>query len=397
MSIKAIDRSLLRRTVDMTVTPEELEKKLAKGEQLRIKYGVDVTGPFMHIGHAVNLWLMRHFQEAGHKVVFLIGDFTTLIGDPTGKSATRKIIDRSEIDENAARFIEQVGQILLTDPEVFEIRRNSEWFGKMQVDEFLGLLSMVTHSRLIQRDMFQKRIAEGAEIYLHEMLYPILQGYDSYMLKSDMTIVGSDQLFNEIMGRFYQERLGQPPQLVLTTKITPGTDGLHKQSKSIGNYIAVNDSPRDMYGKAMSIPDRLIRQYLEVYTEVPLEEVDRICGAMESGEANPVNVKKQLAAAIVERYYGRDTAEAEAQWFSNAFSAKVVPEDIPVLSIIAGENLMATLARVAPDQSNSDLRRLLKQGAVSLNERKVPPDATALGATAGDVLKIGKRKWFRFE
>lgn len=397
MSIKAIDRSLLRRTVDMTVTPEELEKKLAKGEQLRIKYGVDVTGPFMHIGHAVNLWLMRHFQEAGHKVVFLIGDFTTLIGDPTGKSATRKIIDRSEIDENAARFIEQVRQILLTDPGVFEIRRNSEWFGKMQVDEFLGLLSMVTHSRLIQRDMFQKRIAEGAEIYLHEMLYPILQGYDSYMLKSDMTIVGSDQLFNEIMGRFYQERLGQSPQLVLTTKITPGTDGLQKQSKSIGNYIAVNESPRDMYGKAMSIPDRLIRQYLEVYTEVALEEVDRMCGAIESGEANPVIAKKRLAAAIVERYYGKDTAEAEAQWFSNAFSAKVVPDDIPVLSIIAGETVMATLARVAPDESNSELRRLLKQGAVSLNERKVPPDATTLGATAGDVLKVGKRKWFRFE
>lgn len=396
MKINPIDHTLIQRTVDQTVTPAELEKRLASGKPLRIKYGVDVTGPFMHIGHAVNLWLMRHFQECGHKVVFLIGDFTTGIGDPTGKSATRKIIDQEEIERNADRFIEQVGGILLTDPAVFEVRRNSEWFGKMQVDEFLGLLSMVTHSRLIQRDMFQKRIAEGSEIYLHEMLYPILQGYDSYMLKSDITIVGSDQLFNEIMGRFYQERLGQTPQLVLTTKITPGTDGVQKQSKSIGNYIAVNDTPREMYGKAMSIPDRLIRQYLEVYTEIPLDQVEQICDRMESGSTNPVFAKKFLAAALVQRYYDKSAADAEAEWFANAFAAKTAPDDIPVVAIIAGETLMATLLRCVPSESSSELRRLLKQGAIRLDDEKVLADASSLGAQPGSVLKVGKRKWFRF-
>lgn len=397
MNITAVDRAIIDRVLDMEMPTAGLKEALGSQRQLRIKYGVDVTGPFMHIGHAVNLWLMRHFQDAGHKVVFLIGDFTTQIGDPTGKSAMRKEIASSEIESNAQRFIEQVSKILRTDEAVFEVRRNSEWYGSMRVDEFLRLLSMITHSRLIQRDMFQKRISDGSEIHMHELLYPVLQGYDSYMLQSDLTIVGSDQLFNELMGRFYQEKLGQKPQVVLTTRITPGTDGVQKQSKSIGNYIAVNDVPRDMYGKAMSIPDQLVRQYLEVYTEISIADVDRTCRAIEAGAENPVHAKKQLAMALVERYYGREIAEEEANWFSNTFSRKVTPKDIPSIRIVPGETLMLTLQRCMPEESSSEIRRLLRQGAVRLDDNKVNDGDPILNAAVGSILKIGKRRWFKFD
>ena len=201
---RPVDLDLLGRTVDEAFTLDELRARLAEGRPLRIKYGVDVTAPFLHIGHAVNLWLMRHLQDAGHKVLFLIGDFTTRIGDPTGKNHARREIPRDEIEANAQEFIRQVALVLRTDPEVFEVRRNSEWYEKMTLDGFMSLLAMVTHARLIQRDMFQRRLQNGMDIHMHEMLYPVLQGYDSVMLESDLTIVGSDQLFNELMGRFYR-------------------------------------------------------------------------------------------------------------------------------------------------------------------------------------------------
>jgi tyrosyl-tRNA synthetase len=265
-----IDLSNLARTTDEIYSLDELRARLALNRPLRIKYGVDVTAPDLHLGHAVNVWMMRRFQEHGHKVVFLIGDFTTRIGDPTGRSLTRRLVAPEEIERNLDRFLAQVGLVLLTDPSVFEVRRNSEWFGTMELGDFLAIASLVTHSQLIKRDMFQKRIQDQAEIYIHEMLYPLLQGYDSYMLDSDLTIVGSDQLFNELMGRIMQEKHRRPPQVVLTTRITPGTDGREKQSKSLGNYIALADPPREKFGKLMSIPDSLIVPYLEVYSDVPM-------------------------------------------------------------------------------------------------------------------------------
>lgn len=291
-----VDFDSLERTIDQTFSLEEMHAKLRLKRPLRIKYGVDATAPFLHIGHAVNIWMMRELQEHGHIVVFLLGDFTTRIGDPSGKSETRKVIPREEIEANADEFLRQVSHILLTDSAVFEVRRNSEWYENMRLGDFMSLLSMVTHSKLIQRDMFQKRIQKGHEIHMHEMLYPILQGYDSVMLKSDLTIVGTDQLFNELMGRFYQEKLGQTPQVVITTKITPGTDGVEKQSKSIGNYIALTDAPRDKYGKVMSIPDSLIIPYLEIYTLVPVEKVCDMEKRMESGALNPHGRKKGACA-----------------------------------------------------------------------------------------------------
>ena len=392
-----LDLGSLGRTMDDVVTMAELREKLGSGRPMRIKYGVDVTAPFLHIGHAVNLWAMRDLQERGHVVVFLVGDFTTRIGDPTGRSETRKVIDRDDIERNAERFIEQVGRVLLTDPAVFEVRRNSEWWDAMSIDELLGLLAMVTHSRLIQRDMFQQRIAAGHEIHVHELLYPILQGYDSYALASDLTIVGTDQLFNELMGRFFQERLGQAPQVVATTRITPGTDGREKQSKSLGNYVAIADPPREMFGKLMSIPDGLIRQYLEVYTVVPLDEVAAMAGEMAAGRLNPRDAKRALARAVVERYHGAEAAGAEDEWFMSTFSQRRTPDDVEVVTVPAGTTVLDALARCLPGETRSALRRLVGEGAVRLGGRKLVDPHEVLVVDGDDVLQVGKRRWFRIE
>lgn len=391
--VKEIDFDILKRSVDKYFSIEELRLKLKKGKPLLIKYGVDVTAPFLHIGHAVNLWIMRHFQECGHKVIFLIGDFTTKIGDPTGKSKKRELIPIAEIKKNAKEFIKQVSKVLLTDREVFEIKYNGSWYDKMELSKFLSLSSMVTYSRLIQRDMFQRRIEEKREIFIHEMLYPILQGYDSVELKSDLTIVGSDQLFNELMGRFYQERFGQEPQVVMTTKITPGTDGVEKQSKSLGNYIALEDSPRDKFGKVMSLPDSLIVDYLKVYTLVDLKEIDEMERSMKDGSLNPMEAKKLLAWSLVSRYHGDKVAKAEREWFKEAFSKREVPKDIPKIKVESGDTLLVVLKKCMPDRSNSFIRRLIGEGAVRLNQEKLS-DEGVFDVKPHDVLKVGKKLWF---
>jgi tyrosyl-tRNA synthetase len=387
----------LKRTAEQVFTADDFREKLESRRPLRIKYGVDVTAPFLHIGHAVNMWAMREMQEQGHKVVFLIGDFTTRIGDPTGKSKTRPKIDPERIERDAQGFIKQVGKILLTDPSVFEIRRNSEWWGPMSTGRLMELLSLVTHAKLIQRDMFQRRIAQDAEIYMHEMLYPILQGWDSYELDSDLTIVGTDQLFNELMGRFYQERMGSSPQTVITTKITPGIDGREKQSKSLGNYIAINDTPRDMFGKVMSLPDTLVVEFLEVYTLVPIEEISQMNAAMKAGELNPMEAKRVLGQALVERYYDKDTALQENEWFTEVFSRRSVPEDAPTVNVAnANATLSEILKTCMPSESSSELRRLVQYGSVRLGgEEKLTDPDQRHAVTSGDVLRVGKRRWFR--
>lgn len=377
------------RNIDSIYSLPELEKKLSSGKQLRIKYGVDVTSPFLHIGHAVNLWTMRKMQEAGHKVVFLIGDFTTRIGDPTGKSQTRKQISREDIDKNAEEFIKQVSLILLTDKNVFEIRKNSEWFDKMPLGEFLSLLSMVTHSKLIDRDMFQNRIKDQKEIFMHELLYPLLQGYDSFMLESDLTIVGSDQLFNELMGRFYQEKFGQSPQIVATTKITAGLDGKEKQSKSLNNYISIIDSPKDKFGKIMSIPDSLITDYFKVYTEVPFEEIENITNSKTAMEA-----KKLLAWNVVKLYHGAIAANDEINWFKSTFSDKEVPQDAPIV-LVSEAPIIEIVQKCLPNESKQSIRRLVESGAVKINGSKIESITEFIKLDGEKVMKVGKKHWFK--
>lgn len=384
-----------QRTTEQFFSLEEFKALLESNRQLRIKYGVDVTAPYLHTGHAVNLWMMRKLQDMGHKVIFLIGDFTTRIGDPTGKNKTRPVIPQEEIEINTEKFIEQAKMVLrFDDPNLLEIRRNSEWFDSMPTKEFLELLSMVTHARLISRDMFQKRIEFNEEIYMHEMIYPILQGFDSFALNSDLTIIGSDQLFNEMLGRFYQEKFGQKPQVIITTKITPGIDGKAKQSKSLNNYIGLGHSARDKYGLVMSIPDNLILDYMKVYTEISDEEIQE---AEKNIQSNPLYYKKRLAMEIVKRYHGTDVAIAELEWFEKTFSKKETPDEIPEIIIssnkITAKDLLIVIFK--EEKSASEIKRLVNQGAVRIESMKINDLFEEIAINNGDIVKIGKRQWFK--
>ncbi|MDE1153667.1 MAG: tyrosine--tRNA ligase [Micavibrio sp.] len=384
------------RTSDQFFSKDEFKAKLKSGKKLRIKYGVDVTAPTLHIGHAVNMWLMRYLQDLGHQVVFLIGDFTTRIGDPDGRSETRPQIPREDIERNAREFIEQAKMVLrFDDPELLEIRRNSEWLDQMKMQDFMNLLAMVTHTRLLSRDMFQKRIELHKDIHMHEIIYPVLQGYDSVAIEADMTIIGSDQLFNEMMGRFFQERMGQKQQTIITTKITPGTDGKGKQSKSVGNYIGLAHSPRDKFGRVMNIPDTLIEQYFVIYTDLPMMDI----AALKNEIAHkPRDAKMKLAEAIVARYHGKQVAAWEKEWFENTISKGNAPDDIPTLPILTPRIEALSLVSLArPGKSKSDTRRLISQGGVEINGDKLQKADETLLVQTGDILKVGKRGWFRLE
>jgi tyrosyl-tRNA synthetase len=383
------------RTTASIFTADELRALLDSGRRLRIKYGVDVTAPYLHIGHAVNLWMIRRLQDLGHTVLFLIGDFTTRIGDPTGRAKGRPVISREQIEANAERFIAQARMVLrFDDPALLEIRRNSEWYERMSTGELLELLAMVTHARLFGRDMFQERMRQGVDIHMHELIYPLLQGYDSVMLRSDLTIIGSDQLFNEMLGRFYQARFGHPPQVVLTTKITPGIDGKAKQSKSLGNYIGLAHSPRDKFGRTMRLPDALIGEYLRVYTDLPLDEV----AAIETRAAeDPMQAKLGLAREIVRRYHGPETADAERDWFIATYSARRAPEDAPELTLDTASMSVLELLRhhFGPRKSNGELRRLCAQGGVTRNGESLRDPDVCLELHDGDLFRTGRRVWFR--
>jgi len=394
-SPKAIKEVLdsFSRTTEEIFSLEELKKILSEGRQLRMKFGVDVTAPDLHIGHAVNLWMYRKLQDLGHKVIFLIGDFTTQIGDPTGKNKTRPIIPLKEIKKNAESFIKQAKLVLKNDPNLIEIRRNSEWYDKMSAKKLLSLMSMVTHNRLMTREMFRKRLQQGKEIYEHELIYPILQGYDSVMLKADLTIIGSDQLYNEMMGRFFQEKFGQTPQVIITTKITPGIDGKEKQSKSLGNYIGLNHSPREKFGRVMSIPDSLIIEYFKIYTEIPLTEISQIEKKLSS---DPMKFKLLLAKEIVKRYHGEKIADQELKWFKKTFSEKQIPKDAPVVSLGSKSASAFKILRKCfsqKEKSNSEIRRLIKQGAVKADNKIIKSSEEIISLP--NYLKVGKRNWFK--
>ncbi len=383
------------RTTDEMFAPEEFRRLLTSGRQLRIKYGIDVTAPYLHTGHAVNLWMMRALQDMGHRVIFLIGDFTTGIGDPTGRDLMRPVLPRDEITRNAEAFIEQARMVLrFDDPELLEIRRNSEWYEQMSVTELLRLFSMITHARLISRDMFQARIQQGREIHMHEMLYPVLQGHDSVVLQSDLTIIGSDQLFNEMLGRFYQERSGQAPQVIITSKITPGLDGKAKQSKSLDNYIGLGHSPREKFGRTMTLPDGLIVTYLEVYTDISLAEIARVEAQL---AADPMRAKLFLAREIVKRYHGADVADQEQEWFLETFSQRTVPSDIPEIQFVGGELSAFEVVKrfFGVRKSNSEIRRLFEQGAIAHNGQRIKQGEQMVEERQGDEWRVGKRTWFR--
>ena len=389
----SLSSEVFTRGVEDIIGADRLSALLAEGGTLKIKLGIDATAPFLHIGHATILWKLRALQVAGHKVELLLGDFTTRIGDPTGRSKTRLTISLKEIEANAKRIKEQVKTILLSNARVLEFRKNSEWFAKMGTSDFLEILSMVTRARLIERDMFKERVKRGEEIYMHEFLYPVLQGYDSVMLKSDCTIVGSDQLFNESMGRFLQEKFGSPPQAIVTLQLLPGLDGKEKMSKSSNNYIALLDSPREKFGKAMSLPDSLIIDYLTVYTDVPLPEIVTWKEKLTRGE-NPMNAKLFFAEALVKRYHGGTAAKKERDIFLSLFSKKEMPDGISPLHIAPGEydGLRLLMATGVPP-SKSEARRLLRERAVEVSGEVL--SGGTIRVKSGDVIRVGKKKFFK--
>jgi len=370
---------LLEQGVETLVTRDELMKKLTQqGRVLRVKLGCDPTAPDLHLGHSVVLRKLRQFQDLGHKAVLIIGDYTALIGDPTGENKTRPMLSEAEIDKNAKTYFEQAGKILDTSPDKLKIHRNSEWLVKMSFADVIRLASKMTVARMLERDTFEKRHKSGEPISVHEFLYTLMQGYDSVMIKADVELGGTDQTFNNLVGRDLQRDAGQEPQVVMILPILEGTDGQEKMSKSKGNYIGLNDTPKDMFGKTMSISDELMaRWYALLLGRKP--------------EGHPMEAKKTLARSLVEQYHGRAAADTAREDFEKQFSKRELNEVARVFPIAPGEyGLVELLEKVHSFKSRSDIRRVIQQGGVTLDGRKITDDKARVVVGGGEILKAGK-------
>ncbi len=373
---------------------EDLKKKLESGKKLRIKVGFDPSAPDLHLGHTVVIRKMKHFQDLGHEVVFLIGDFTGLIGDPTGKSKTRPQLTREEVQENAETYKEQVFKIL--HPEKTVIDFNSRWLGELGSEGFIRLAAKYTVARILERDDFSNRLKEGRPIAMHEILYPLCQGYDSVALDCDVELGGTDQTFNLLVGRDLMREHGQDPQVVMTLPLLEGTDGVEKMSKSLGNYIGVNEPAREIFGKVMSISDELMWKYYELCTDLTMDEIKTLKADMEQGRAHPKSVKVKLAKLIIRDFHDEAAADDAEQHFEQVFAKKELPDEIPEIKVVSGEEQLLTklIADNGLAGSGGEARRLIKQGAVSLDGEKVS-DPTIRIAFSGEpvVLKVGKRRF----
>lgn len=375
----------------------DLRKKLESGRTLRIKLGVDPTAPDLHLGHAVPLRKLRQFQDLGHQVVLIIGDFTALIGDPSGRSTTRPALTREQIDANATTYIEQAYKIL--DPARTEMRRNSEWLGKLDFEGVLRLSSQFTVARILERDDFQKRYREGIGISLHELLYPMAQAYDSVAIEADVELGGTDQLFNLLAGRELMEKSGMEPQVCLTLPLLEGTDGVQKMSKSYGNYIGLTDPPAEMFGKAMSIPDELMVKYYRLCTPLHVEDVDGIETGLADGSLHPNQIKRRLAREIVALYHSEAEAHEAEEAFDRVFKQHDIPTDVPEITLSLAEevHIPALLKDLGLVVSNAEGRRMIDQGAVKLDGESLSPGEYDISkeAIAGRVVQVGKRRYAR--
>lgn len=381
----------IKRGVEELIPEEELIAKLKENRPLRIKLGADPTAPDIHLGHTVILNKLRAFQELGHEVTFLIGDFTGMVGDPTGKNATRPPLTREDVLRNAETYKEQVFKIL--DPAKTQIRFNSEWLSELGAEGMIRLAANQTVARMLERDDFKKRYANGQPIAIHEFMYPLLQGYDSVALESDVELGGTDQKFNLLMGRELQKSNGQKPQVVLMMPLLVGLDGVKKMSKSAHNYIGVSDSPSDMFGKIMSISDDLMWSYYELLSFRPLEEVAQFKEDVKNGK-NPRDVKILLAKEIIARFHSEAEADAAEQEFINRFQKGALPDEMPEFTFEAGIAIANLLKDAELVSSTSDALRMIRQGAVKLDGEKL--EDTKYEPTAGEyVFQVGKRKFAR--
>ena len=393
MTLEQQFAKITARRVDLHSADElknRLAKSIAEKKPLRVKLGADPSAPDLHLGHCVALNKLREFQDCGHIVVFIIGDFTGMIGDPSGKSATRPQLSKEQVLTNAQSYQEQVFKIL--DPARTEVHFNSEWFGPMTFDKVIRLSAHVTVAQMLARDDFSKRYAANQPISLVEFLYPLVQAYDSVMVRADVELGGTDQLFNLLLGREIQKAHGQEPQIVMTMPLLEGLDGVNKMSKSLGNYIAVSDSPKDTFGKTMSVSDNLMWRYFSLVLCLPEEEIAALKAAVASGTRHPRDVKDELGRRIVAKFHGEAAgAEASAE-FARVFSQNQLPTDIPEVVVPAGKIGILTLmvkAGLAP--STSEARRLVQAGAVKLDEEKIADVRLEIAPKTGVVIRSGKR------
>jgi tyrosyl-tRNA synthetase len=372
-----------------------LEKSIKSGKPLRVKAGFDPTAPDLHLGHTVLLQKMKQFQDLGHEVVFLIGDFTGMIGDPTGKSETRKSLTPDEVKVNAQTYLEQVYKIL--DKDKTTVMYNSEWMNKFSSTDMINLAARYTVARMIERDDFQKRLASNLPVSIHELLYPLIQGYDSVAMKSDVELGGTDQKFNLLVGRDLQRAYKMEPQNIITMPLLEGTDGVQKMSKSLGNSIGVMDPPGEMFGKIMSISDNLMWRYFELLSNIAENDLKMLQDKAARGEMNPKHIKVQLGKELVARYHSEDAAEQAAQEFENVFKDKNLPTDIPTVKTWGAESRW--IGKVLTDSkvctSTSDAKRMIKQGAVSVDGQKVTDENLALNGDQEYLIKVGKKRFLK--
>jgi tyrosyl-tRNA synthetase len=382
------------------VTEDDLRAKLRSsleaGRPLTVKLGLDPTAPDIHLGHAVVLGKLRDFQDLGHQVVFLVGDFTCSIGDPSGRSKTRPALSMEEIRAHAETYCEQAFKIL--DREKTVIDYNSRWLAPMSFADVIRLAAKYTVARMIERDDFERRLAEGLPISLHELLYPLAQAYDSVALQADVELGGSDQKFNLMVVRDIQREFDQPPEVAVITPLLVGTDGARKMSKSLGNYVGVAEAPEEIYGKLMSVSDELMLDYLEILRFKTAEELKQIKKELKAGRVHPKDVKMEMARRVVERYHDAAAARAAEEHFERVHKEGLTPEDIPTYKPSANPIALATLlceAGLAP--SKSEARRLIGQNAVTINDEKVEDPQAEVRLAGGEIIKVGKRRFARIE
>ena len=381
----------LGRNASEVISSDELAARLREGRPLRVKLGMDPTAPDLHLGHSVTLKKLRDFQRRGHTVIFLVGDFTAMIGDPTGRSETRKPLTREQIVANAETYQRQVSKIL--DPALTEVRFNSEWMDKLDVRGLIEIAAKLSVARMLERDDFEKRLAEQQPLFLHELLYPLVQGYDSVALHADVELGGTDQKFNMLVARELQRAFGQPPQIVMTLPLLEGLDGVRKMSKSYGNAVGLTDTARDMFGKLMSIPDRMMPRYFELLTDVAPAEL----AAIRSGESHPMESKKRLATMIVAEYHDNDAAKDARDYFESKFQRREVPQDVPVFRIAAELWICELLKQLGFAASTNEARRLVGQGAVRVDRQTVTDINFHFVPGQHRILEVGKRRVARIE
>jgi len=384
-----------RKTVEI-INEDELKERLKSGKKLRVKLGADPTAPDLHLGHYVVLRKLRDFQELGHQVVFIIGDFTGLVGDPSGRSKTRPPLSKEQIQENAKTYFEQVFKVL--DKDKTEVRFNSEWLSKITFEDWFRLCANFTLARILERDDFQKRFSQDIPIFFHELFYPIMQAYDSYAIDADVELGGTDQKFNLIMGRHLLEAKGKQPQIAIIMPILRGLDGVQKMSKSLGNYVGITEDPKTMFGKIMSIPDELIAEYYYLILDVDDEKAKEIEESIKEGKVNPRDLKLELAKGIVEIFHGKDEAQKAYDNFIKVFSKRELPEEVEELHIenfvtdgaVDIVNLLVSL-NILP--SKSEVKRLIEQGGLKINEERVT--SFKVKVSNGDILRVGKKQFYK--